>query len=71
MEYKKECQECITTDCTELELFEEDNTWYCCNHSDYDPEDMCENCHVDYISTMADMYQDMVEDHLIHTEFDN
>lgn len=59
-----ECQECITTDCTDLQL-QEDNTWYCCNHACFDLEEMCESCHVDYVSSEADMYKDMVNDHLV------
>ena len=65
-----ECQECVYTDCTDLQL-EEDNTLYCCYHSGFGHEEMCEDCYDDYISSEADMYQDMVEDHIIHTEFDN
>ena len=65
-----ECQECITTDCTDLQL-QEDNTWYCCNHAGFDLEEMCEYCHVDYISSEADMYKDMVNDDLVLGDFDN
>ena len=59
-----ECQECVYTDCTDLQL-EEDNILYCCNHSGFGHEEMCEFCHEDYISSEADMYKDMVNDGLV------
>lgn len=60
-----ECEECLTTDCSELKL--EGDFWVCCNHSDvdYDLYEMCDGCHVDYISSEADMYKDMVNDDLV------
>ena len=65
-----ECQECITTDCTDLQL-QEDNTWYCCYHSGFGHEEMCENCYDDFIISEADMYKDMVNDDLVLGDFDN
>ena len=72
-----ECQECITTYCKDLKkptgdkFIDEFYNTYCCYHANYDLYDMCEECHVDYISTEADRLQDMYEDHILHTEFDN